>query len=241
MDELFFSVYIVNEHPQRIFHSRKINGVWQKPKLVSFSGTYQDGGPKLSSDGKTVYFYSKRPNKEGEETLDESRIWYSKKGKDGWNSPKLLEIPANLGISFHASHYSSDGVFYFGIEVIKREYEMYKCIINDSKPTEIERMNEPFSMKGVIEGGAITDPENKVLIFDSYDRYGNKEDLLHISKKLPDGSWSEPKLLPEIYNRKHGRFAKFTPDGKYFFFCSYRNGYEQIFWVKSEAIFELVK
>jgi len=238
MDELFISVYVNNEMPQQIFYSRKIMGVWEKPKLAPFSGKYQDGGPTLSPDGKTLYFYSRRPDHDGDTEIKESRIWFSINHNDTWSEPQLLNFPKELGIGFYPTHYATDGIFYFNVKVEGREYELYQCFIEENKAMNIKRMDEPFSTLGVIEGGAVTDPTNSILIFTSYNRYGNKLDLLHISKKQKDGSWSTPKIMPDSYNKGNGRFASFTPDSKFLFFSSYRNGDEQIFWVSTKHIFE---
>lgn len=241
MDELFISAYVNNEMPQRIFHSRKIKGVWQKPKLASFSGNYQDGGPKLSPDGNTIYFYSKRPENDNEVELEQAQIWFSIKKENKWGEAELLKFPKEIGLAFYPNHFATDGTFYFMSKVANRDYDMFQCINEDNIIKNIKRLDEPFNKKGLIEGGAVTDPTNTFLVFAAYNRYGNSEDLLHISKKQKNGIWSTPQKMSDSFNQSHGRFAGFTPDGKFFFFSSYRNGDEQIFWVSSKVLLDEFK
>lgn len=241
MDEMFISVYVNNEMPQRIFHLRKVNGVWQKPELAPFSGKYQDGGPTLSPDGKTIYFYSRRPENKNEAELEQAQIWFAKKVDNKWGKAALLKLPKEIGLAFYPNHFSSNGVFYFMSKVANRDYDMFQSVIEDNIIKDIKRLSEPFNMKGLIEGGAVTDPTNTFLVFHAYNRYGNGEDLLHISKKQKDGSWSTPKKMSKNFNQSHGRFGGFTPNGKFFFFSSYRNGDEQIFWVSSKVLMDEFK
>ena len=44
-DEMFISIYINYEFPQKIFYAKQIDNVWIKPEVAFFSGDYQDGGP----------------------------------------------------------------------------------------------------------------------------------------------------------------------------------------------------
>ena len=239
--EMFFSVYVNNEFPQRIFYAEKQGDIWQKPRLAVFSGTYQEGGPVISPNGNTLYYYSKRPDIDGDEELAKSRIWYVKKKEGEWTEPKVLNFPDYLGIAFNPSFFSTDSIFYFDVVVKERDPDIYLCRIVNNKPIDIKRLDEPISLQEKIEGGAITDPENKVLIFYTFDRLGKKKLGLYISDKKDDGFWNEPKLIdkPEILS--HSRFANFTPDGKFFFFSSYKDGYEQIFWISSKRIFDNIR
>ena len=64
-NEVYWSRYYKPDNRQsriqHIFFSKVVNGKWSPPALVSFSGTYNDGGPCLSPDNNRLYFYSNRP------------------------------------------------------------------------------------------------------------------------------------------------------------------------------------
>ncbi len=236
LDEMYFSVYLNNEFPQRIFVAKKSNGIWSKPEIAPFSGQYQEGGPVISSDGNTLFYYSRRPDIEGDSARRESRIWFVKRTEDGWSKPNLMKFDQSLGLGFYPEHFSNDGTFYFAIKVAPRDYDIYQSKIKDGKPTDIKRLDEPISLNDKIEGGAITNPDNSLLIFQAYDRDDKKEDVLLACRKMKDGEWSDPVPLSDKINQGQARFASFSRDGRYLFFTSYKSGVEEIYWVDARAL-----
>ncbi len=236
-NEMYFSVYLNYEDPQRIFISKKMNGTWQKPELANFSGQFQDGRPILSLDRKTLYFYSKRPKYEGDTLFQNSMIWFVKKSNGIWGNPKLLSFSESLGIAFYPDFYSNNGIFYFSIKVAPRVYDLYQCEINNDKPVNIKRINEPVSMKNIVDLGAATNPENNILVFQSNNRNDKNQAKLYVSRKLENGKWGDPIPLPDKINQNTTRFASFSRDGKYFFFASSKSGVEEIYWIKSSQLF----
>jgi Tol biopolymer transport system component len=239
-NEMYFSAYVNNEHPQRIFSVKRKDGIWQKPEIAAFSGKYQDGGPVLSPDGNTLYYYSKHPDLEGEAEIAKSRIRYVIRENGNWSKPMVLEIPELSAISYYPSHFSTDGIYYFFAEVKERDYDIFRCRIVDYKAVDVERIDEPISQIGSIESGAITDPDNKILIFSTFGRIADKKAALYYCLKQIDNTWSEPILFEEPGYLAESRFTGFTPCGQYFFYLSYKEGYEQIYWVSSKIIYDLI-
>jgi hypothetical protein len=236
-DEMYFSVYLNYDDPQRIFISKRINGTWQKPELANFSGQYQDGKPILSPDGKTLYFYSKRPIHEGETSSENSMIWFVKKNKGSWGKPKLLSFNPSLGIAFYPDHYASNGIFYFSIKVASGDYDLYQCEIQKDKPFNIKRLDEPVSMKNIVDLGAVANAENNILVFQSNNRNNKDRAFLYASTKQENGEWGDPVPLSDKINQISTRFASFSRDGLYFFFVSSKSGVEEIYWIKSTQLF----
>lgn len=234
--EMYFSVYLNYEEPQRIFISKKINGIWQKPELANFSGQYQDGRPMLSLDGKTLYFYSKRPIDEGNTPSKNSMIWFVKKNNGTWGKPKLLEFDSSLAIAFYPDHYTSDGIFYFSVKITPGDYDLYQCEIINDKPINIKRLDEPVSMKNIADLGAVTNFENNILVFQSNNRNNKKQIILYASIMQENGKWGDPVPLSDKINQSITRFASFSRDGKFFFFASSKSGVEEIYWIKSSQL-----
>ena len=229
-DELFFSLYENYKFPQKIFYTKMSkNGLWSKPVVAEFSGIYQDGGPLWSPDYKRVYFYSRRPDKDGDKARKESRIWFIERQQDSWENPELLEMPKGSGIAFYPSHFGFDSSFYIEVKLGARDYKIFKGIIAGKKIKKLIHINKPVTI----------DPENEYLIHNVIDRK-KMSDQFEIGFKNPDGSWSETRSIGDTINKNGSRFPVFSPDGKYFFFCSYRSGYEQIYWV-SRKLFEICK
>ena len=239
LNEMYFSVYLNYDDPQRIFISKKLDGIWQEPKIAEFSGQYQDGRPILSPDGNTLYFYSKRPINEGENSTENSMIWYVKKNNNNWGSPQLLSFSSSLGIAFYPDHYASNGIFYFSIKVAPRDYDIYQCEIKNDKPFNIKRVEEPVSKKNIVDLGATTNPENNILVFQSNNRNNKNQAILYACKKKENGEWGDPVPLSNKINQNTTRFASFTRDGKYFFFVCSKSGVEEIYWVKSSLLLSI--
>ncbi|UCE07569.1 MAG: PD40 domain-containing protein, partial [bacterium] len=60
-DEMFFTTSSGDHKHYAIIYVQRKNNIWAKPEIASFSGNHSDMGPRFSSDGKKVYFCSKRP------------------------------------------------------------------------------------------------------------------------------------------------------------------------------------
>ena len=237
INEMYFSVYLNYDDPQRIFLSKKQDGVWKIPELVNFSGQYQDGKPTLSPDGKTLYFSSKRPKHENDSLSKNSMIWFVKKDNDNWGNPKLLSFSPSLGIAFYPDCYASNGIFYFSVKVASGDYDLYQCEIKNDKPVNIKRLDEPISMKNIVDLGVTTNHENDILVFQSNNRNNKKRAMLYASVKKENGEWGEPVPLSNKINQNSSRFASFTRDGKYLFFVSSKSGVEEIYWIKSSLLY----
>jgi ankyrin repeat protein len=83
-------------------------------------------------------------------------------------------------------------------------------------------------------------PEESFLIFHS-NRPGGYNGLndLYVSFHKKNGAWSEPINLGKMINSYPSSSAKVSPDGKYLFFTSIRDGILGTFWVDAKIIAEL--
>lgn len=239
-DEMFFTAYINNKMPQIIFQCKRIEGKWQKPSVATFSGKYQDGRTVFSPDGNKFYFYSKRPVSDEDSISKYPNIWMSTKQDSAWSDPKMVEMPDSIGLGFRPSHYSKDGAFYFEVIVTERDPEVYQCKLINDIPTNIKKLNSNINITGKIEGAAITSICEKYLIFDTYERNKGDKSKIYISKRQENGDWGKAKKVTKIGKTEVTRFPGFTFDGKYFFFTSYQNGFEQIYWVEAKYLYELI-
>ena len=88
-------------------------GKWTTPEALPFSGKDLDFLPRLSPDGKVLYFGSSRP------TLDSKahglRIWKVEKTEGGWGEPAPLPAPINApdGRWNWGASVTRDGTIYF--------------------------------------------------------------------------------------------------------------------------------
>ncbi|MGB2906381.1 MAG: hypothetical protein WBB73_04730, partial [Candidatus Aminicenantaceae bacterium] len=78
-------------------------------------------------------------------------------------------------------------------------------------------------------------PDESYLIFDSENRPDQEKCGLFISFKKQDGRWSEPQNMQRVISK--GRFAMFSPDGRYIFFSGPGQGTgKDLYWVDAGVI-----
>ena len=210
-NEIYFSAYVKNELPQRIFYTKmSVDGIWSKPEVVSFSGEYQEGGPIMSPDGKRIYFYSKRPFKDGEKVRKKSLIFYAERKKEGgWSKAIRLIVPEGLGLGNYPSHFGKDGCLYIEVKMARKNYKMFKAYIKDNRVTSVVKMDKPVTF----------DPKEEYLIHKKIN-WNTYVSHFEIAFKKKDGLWTKSQLMGDTINSKQtsSRFPSFSPDGKYFFF-----------------------
>lgn len=240
--EVYWSVFPkTNEFStktQVILFSKCVNEKWTSPKLANFSGKYFDGGPFFSYDGRKLYFYSRRPLRKNSDKETDGEIWYVEKKGDIWGEPHHLAIDMkgdkfffslskNNNLYFTSGHgprgSGSGNVDIYFTKFINHSY---------SKP---EKLPEPINSRKYLESDVLISPDEKVLIFYSFEKPGNLGQYdLYVSFKI-ENQWSIPANLGENINKGYSRFPRYSPDGKYLFFVR-ANG---IYWVSTEIIQEL--
>lgn len=233
--QIFYSVYVDKKTPQKIFYVEFLGGKWSEPRLAHFSGKFKDGGPIFSPDGKKLYFYSKRPLPGKSENNKNYDIWFVDKTPNGWSEPIYCGENINSNDNEMIVYISKDGTMYlrtydeniihrlFRLKMKNGEYqsrELIKIITDEidfKKPVEFE--NEEFFIQ-----------EKDVKKGKYYYSF------LAISYKKENGKWTEFFDLDEDINKGEGRFHSYSPDGKYFFFVSYRTGKAEYYWMKSDFL-----
>lgn len=84
-------------------------------------------------------------------------------------------------------------------------------------------------------------PDESYILFNSNERpdsYGSHD--IYISFRKKDRTWTEVKNVGDVVNSKASESKPYvSPDGKYFFFSSPRNGNWEIFWVDAKIIEDL--
>ena len=118
----------------------------------------------------------------------------------------------------------------------KGSFDLYRSKLIDGRYTELENLDEKINTE-YIEIYAVIAPDESYLIFmsDRTDGFGSTD--LYIAFRQKDGFWTEVKNMGEKVNSERGEnFPWVSPDGKYFFFGSDRNGNYDIYWISASAI-----
>ncbi|HEY7089595.1 MAG TPA: hypothetical protein VH518_15970, partial [Tepidisphaeraceae bacterium] len=58
---LYYNITVPPHYLYIMCESKLVDGKWQKPEILPFSGLYRDTDPVLTPDGKTLLFASDRP------------------------------------------------------------------------------------------------------------------------------------------------------------------------------------
>lgn len=238
-DEFYYTV----QHPRTgysvIMQCIRKNGAWNQPEVVSFSGTYKDLEPFLSTDDQTIYFSSNRPIVEGELKKDFD-LWYVKRNVDGWGEPIHLGPIINSDKDEFYPAVSRNGNIYF---TSKRDdankEDIFVSYFQDGTHQTPQAVSAAINTS-FDEFNAFVSADEDYIIFSSF---GRSDDLgrgdLYISFKSENGDWTPSMNLGENVNSSFLDFCPFvSADGKYLFFSSDRfdrnmfNQHERITWEK---------
>ena len=214
---------------QKIYFTNFENNKWTEPQIASFS-TDRDETPFITPNGKTLYFGSQRPiqNRQNKGNFD-MNIWKTDWKNDKWSEPTPLnEIINQVQIekeewpsSNQNSIFTNDGLnFYFATMARgTKTIEVYQTKQTEGVFTQPIKIDNLFKDDKYWKSTPIISPDGKYLIFNAYGTPGGKggEDI-YVSKKTENG-WSLAKNIGELINTKTEETgARFSQDGKYFFF-----------------------
>jgi hypothetical protein len=242
-NEVFWSLWRRPDkgEPQVIMTVRREGGTWSTPAVAPFSGRFTDGGPVFSADGRRIYFYSTRPTPDGKTSDD---IWFVEKQDKSWSEPRCLGFVARFPEmkAVYQPSITRSGTLYFisrQKDTPPGEFLIYRAeLINGAYPKpELlpQSINAPDAF---VNWTPFIAPDESYLLFSSgrRDRHGGGD--LYIARRAPDGTWSQPEMLPDSINTpKQDRFPAISPDGQYLFFVSTTPGHSHdIYWVEARSI-----
>jgi hypothetical protein len=234
----FFTLRKENEK-QKIYFSKLINQNWTEPQIASFS-TDRDECPSLTPDGKTIYFGSQRPilGRESKGNFD-MNIWQTNWVDGKWSEPTPLPETINKvqiekeewPSSTENSIFTNDGVNYFFATMLRgsKSIEIYQTKFINNKFTNPEKVNGLFDDDKYWKSTPVISPDGNYMIFNSYGNpIGKGGEDIYVSKKITNG-WGKAKNIGSLINTSaEEAAARFSSDGKYFFFSrEYKDKPEQ--------------
>lgn len=214
------------------------DGRWTTPEAVSFSGRYLDFPPKISPDGKTMFFASSRPAPGKQAHL--IRIWSSTRTDGGWGEPVALPAPVNDEASWNLSpSVTSDGTLYFASTRDAEHLHIFRARLENGAYEKPEKLGPEINSE-FNESDPYISPDEKMLVFaasaNDIGTTDRKETLkgggvlyaradLYVSFNQ-NGHWSNARHLNAGINSTADESApSLTPDGRYFFFTSERSSF----------------
>ena len=238
---------------QKIFVSEFRDGAWAKPELAPFS-TDRDETPFIVPDGSRLYFGSQRPIP-GRENLGnfDMNIWVVDKTEQGWGEPaplpEIINAVQEEGENWPSSNanffFSPDGLSFYFTSMYRGDpgIELYKTRFQNGEFSQPAKISGLFDKPEIWKYNPAVTPDGQYLLFNSYglaDGYGGED--IYVSRKTKSG-WSKAvNLGPLVNTAGEEGAARFSPDGRYFFFCHADNlGDEQlgpwsIFYTETSAL-----
>jgi Tol biopolymer transport system component len=188
-------------------------GKWRNPKLLPFSGQYNDYGGRLSEDGDTFYFTSDRPHG-STRTKDDWNIWKVQHTQNGWTDPIPLIELNNKGNECCPLPYGQDQLMFSG-DRGKEEFWHIKTLTHGEELSQ-QNLNGMTSMQWPSSFA-----DKKTLLLNSMRKDQNfGMDDIYISHLSDDGTWSAPTNLGTPVNSAvYEDGAILSPDRKWLIFC----------------------
>jgi WD40-like Beta Propeller Repeat len=225
---VYFTRRVGNEK-QKIYVSNFENKKWTTSKIATFS-TDRDETPFITPDGKTLYFGSQRPipNRQTKGNFD-MNIWKTVWQNGKWCAPTpVSEIINQVQIekeewpsSNENSIYTRDGIDFYFATMLRgtKRIEIYQTKQMNGEFTKPVKIDGLFEDDKYWKSTPVISPDGNYLFFNAYGVLDGKggEDI-YVSKKTNNG-WSKAKNVGELINTKaEEASARFSNDGKYFFF-----------------------
>lgn len=245
-----------------IHTTKQIDGAWTEPEVASFINddgyTYYE--PQITPDGKTLFFLSNMPVKEGEKATQD--IWAVERQGDDWGEPYNLGAPVNTESAEFYPSSTYDGTLYFTrAEKGSRIHNIYRSRKIGGQYQEAEKLG-PHVNCGANRYNAFIDPQERFIIVPVVgmeDSRGGTD--YYISFRDSSDTWSNPVNMGDQINSENNQeySASLSPDGSYLFFMSGKvpepvspnykslldayqslwNGNSNIYWIKSDFIWDL--
>ena len=240
--EVYFSLASQHFNNSKIWFMKQENGRWLPPRRAPFSGEYSEGSPFISPDGKRLFFYSNIPLTKTGQPKKDLDIWMVEREGGRWGEPINLGSPVNTDGIEATSYVSRQGNLYFhrfDSQGTRGSTEIFMARLDDDGNYSIlEKVNDLNTEFG--EAGPYVSPEENFIIFHS-NRPGGFNGLndLYVSYSQKEGGWVKPKNMGKMINSFPSMSAYVSPDGKYLFFTSMRNGIWGTFWMDAKIIEEL--
>ncbi len=206
-----------------LMQSRLVDGRWQTPTVLPFSGVWNDGDGTLSPDGKRYVFISNRPADGGKPKADLD-LWQVLRQADGnWSAPQRLPAHINTDVNEIYPSIAADGTLYFGragggpimrSPLVDGAYAPPQALPFTGFSFAVAP-DQSFGILGIIDAN-------------------RNSDLFHVPRTAQ--GWGEPRRLDGPVNSPQGEFAgSIRPDGKALLFVSTRREGPQA-WPRAQPV-----
>lgn len=216
------------------------DGQWTKPILTKYLGQpwYFDFPNPVNGTG--IFYASWLPlDKNGK--ITDINIYKVKYRNGSWDRPVKLPFPINTEYFDTWPSVTKDKILYF-FSTRKSGYggaDIYRSIPENGKYKTIENLGGNINSSGLDHDPCISQ-DGSFLIYSSNMAGSLGKDDLYVSFQGISGKWTKPVNLGSKVNSEASDNRPYlTPDEKYLFFTSTRNGNLDIFWIDAKIIKEI--
>ena len=223
---------------QEIWRVVREGDSWGLPEVAPFSTQQEYGFPRFSPDGEKL-FANREVESETPGGNPHYDIVFAERTGDGWSEF------TNPGPPLNSEHYDSspsvgsDGTVYFfssGLDGNLGTNDIYLSRFSNGRYEKPENLGGSINSASM-EGCPFISPDGSYLLFESFRPDGVGDFDIYVSFRRGDGSWTQATNLGESVNSPFRDGAPFvSPDGRFLFFMSRRNGVGEYFWVDASAI-----
>ncbi|MCD4735174.1 MAG: ankyrin repeat domain-containing protein [Bacteroidales bacterium] len=239
--EIYLAAALGNGQFQKIWMMSQHNVQWSPPKAVYFPDSYTYGGPAVSPDGKQFFFDVHKPSGPNGQERDHD-IWFQEKNAHGWGDVIKPGPPLNSNKSELGPSVSRNGNVYFysfDIEGGFGSVDIYYSRFTKGGYEIPENLGDSINTE-FMETLPYIAPDESYLLFSSLRPDGHGDFDLYVSYKKKDGTWTKAKNMGDTINTSaRESISVVSPDSKYLFFMSRRNGIGEYFWVDAKLINKL--
>jgi hypothetical protein len=223
--------------------TRLENGIWNPPKVASFCNQstiekYTIGGPTISQDGKMI-FVDVGISEDQNPQFTDYDIWFMEQEHTGWSDLINPGPPLNSDQFELCPTISSKRTIYYQSPNIVGGFgsvDLYRAEFKNGLYQKPENLGDSINSSSM-EVSPFIAPDESYLLFSSFRAEGHGDFDIYVSFRKKDGSWTKARNLGETINTSARETTSVvSPDGKYLFFMSRRNGIGEYFWVDAKII-----
>jgi hypothetical protein len=219
---LYFTKSHAGQRLGVIVIARFQNGRWTEPQVAPFSGRFTDYDPFITPDGQHLFFASNRPLTGS--TKKDFDVWVVDKTPQGWSEPRNVGEPINTPRDEFYPAVASDGTLYFSATRPegKGGSDIYRAAWQNGGYAAPENLGAGVN-SAATEVDSYVAPDQSFVVFAGF---GRPDDMgggdLYISERV-NGAFGPARHLGNGINSPAREYCPAaSPDGKYFFFTSFR-------------------
>ncbi len=228
-DEVYWTT--MDSRKGGIYYSKLDNNKWIIPEIVPFSSGYYCSNPVISADGNKLFFHSERPAEK--DAKPGFGIWYVERTGETWSCPKqITESVKSYSPGWQVSM-DKNGNIYFSTRGVS---DIYISRYLDGSYSEPENLGQSINTE-YIDGDPFIEKNAEYIVFSSNRPGGYGGYDIYVAFLNKNGTWGEACNIGTAVNSESNElWPVISPDGKYLFFASNRNGTVDVYWINIQVI-----